>query len=636
MSRPAEHRRPTKPASLHVITSLHAARTARTLTRVIRADFELHGARHIVVALKEDGSGKQALQDAGIELHCLGLATPWHAPGALLRLMVLMRRLRPDVVTTWCQPAHLLAIAAAVASGTGAKRVVWTMSGANPNASGRTRSMPRLLRALSPLPWGIAVGSRSARQAYQALGYRPRRWFGLDRGGREEAMERELRSYRRLWRVASGLDPASVRPGLLERTFPWLKKRTLARIRRMRLTKTTFIAVTGSCGKSMTVRLATDILRGDGSCFCREFQNIVGSSVKTILSIPASSKYCVQEVSGHFPGAIAGHIPFLKPRIGIVTAIGSDHYTEFRGLEATAKEKGGLVEALPGNGIAILNADDPHVRAMASRTHARVLLFGLSPDADIRAHDVSSRWPDRLTLTVVHGDESVRIRTKLAGEHWIPAALAAIACGVACGVGLRACARAVEALDPLFGRYSVHFDPDGPVFVLDTVKAPFWTIAAGLSFIAQAQAPRKTVVFGNIADMPGRGRQKYRKIAREALDAADRVVFVGPNAASATKQSGGELGQRLFAFQTSYQACAFLAESALPAELIYIKASAADHLERLMLSRLDLVVCWRERCGMEDVTCPQCRDYRKPHAPPFGLAEPESDRDAIAAKAPGH
>jgi UDP-N-acetylmuramoyl-tripeptide--D-alanyl-D-alanine ligase len=347
--------------------------------------------------------------------------------------------------------------------------------------------------------------------------------------------------------------------------------------------------------------------------------------MQTLSAVAFSSSYCVQEVSGHRPGAIAEHVRILRPHIAIVTTIGGDHYKSFRSLEATAREKGQLVESLPRRGTAILNADDPHVRAMAARTRARVLTFGLSPDADIQATVISSMWPERLTLTVAHGQESVRIHTRLVGEHWAASVLAAIACGIACGVDLKTCAKAVQRVKPVFGRYSIHAKPAGPVYVLDSWKAPFWTIASGLAFVAQAQAPRKTIVLGTISDLSGTSGKKYRKVAREALKVADRVVFVGPNAGSVTKLSNeADLHGSLFTFETSYQASAFLADGGRPGELIYIKASGADHLERLMLSQFDQVVCWREQCKATAAFCTNCRNYRRPHAPPSALHESKS------------
>jgi hypothetical protein len=78
---------------------------------------------------------------------------------------------------------------------------------------------------------------------------------------------------------------------------------------------------------------------------------------------------------------------------------------------------------------------------------------------------------------------------------------------------------------------------------------------------------------------------------------------------------------------TSYQAAAFLAETAVPNELIHIKASITDHLERILLARLGDVVCWQERCGMES-SCPECKYYPVPHPPPFGLDRAEAGSEA--------
>jgi hypothetical protein len=140
-------------------------------------------------------------------------------PGALVRLSILMRRLQPDVVMTWLNHAHFLATFAAIVSGVRASRVVWNLSASGPNASDGTSSkrFKRILLAgLSRLPWGIAAGSLSERRSYEAVGYRPRRWFPLSNSTRESAIERVLASYRQLWRFVTGIEPVPVRPGLFD------------------------------------------------------------------------------------------------------------------------------------------------------------------------------------------------------------------------------------------------------------------------------------------------------------------------------------------------------------------------------------------------------------------------------------
>lgn len=409
--------------------------------------------------------------------------------------------------------------------------------------------------------------------------------------------------------------------------------RTRVTLRRPMLRNVTFVAVTGSCGKTTATTLINGVLSAAGECYAVAEWIRLEAMPRTILKIPPSAKFCALEVSGHEPGLIAKTLKVLKPQIGVVTTVGSDHYTNFRSLDATAQEKGTLVEQLPTSGTAILNADDPHVKAMAKRTHARVLTFGLSSDADIRATNVSSAWPDRLSFIVTYGDQSVQIQTQLVGDHWTPSVLAAIATGIACGIELTKCAESIKQVEPVFARYSVHQRSDGAAYILDCHKAPYWTIASGLNFIESAQAPRKTIVFGTVSDYPGERSRRYRRIARDALKHADRVVFVGPSAGHVSKLRKGETAHRLFNFETVYQASTFLAAQPRAGELIYIKASGNEHLERIMLSQLDQVVCWRERCGRLQF-CPDCNRYRTASELPFGLVEDQPyapSGDAIAA-----
>jgi UDP-N-acetylmuramoyl-tripeptide--D-alanyl-D-alanine ligase len=390
------------------------------------------------------------------------------------------------------------------------------------------------------------------------------------------------------------------------------------RLRRLALTRVTFVAVTGSSGKTTTTALVGSLLSSIGKC--RVFAGGPDAASRAVLSLDASTDYCICEVHAGNVGATA---KFLRPHIAIVTNVGGDHYKFFRSLESTAQEKGRLVEALSSRALAILNFDDPHVRAMSDRTRARVISFGMCPDADFRAMDLSGAWPHRMSFTVAYRDDRVRIQTQLIGDYWVTTVLAAIACGVDLGLSIGKCAEAIAAFEPVLGSCSTHSSHNGPNYVLDTKKASLWTLAGGFRFMRDAYAPRKTIVIGTLSDYPGAGSRKYRKVAKEALAAADRVVFVGANAGHVTKLRQGALRERLFAFQTSYQASIFLAEEPIAGELIYVKASGSDHLERVMLAKCDQVVCWRERCN-RSINCFSCKDFRKPHPPPFGLDSSET------------
>jgi UDP-N-acetylmuramoyl-tripeptide--D-alanyl-D-alanine ligase len=397
-----------------------------------------------------------------------------------------------------------------------------------------------------------------------------------------------------------------------------------AQLRRLMRPDITYVGVTGSCGKTTTTRLIGAVLSQVGEVRTDAGRNGPSRVLENILAIGAKTKFCVQELSGSRPDRIRLQVKSLRPQIGVITTIGSDHYKNFRSLEATAQEKSRLVAFLPRRGTAILNADDPHVIAMRDRTRARVITYGVSREADIRAEDVRSAWPDRLSLTVLHGQERLRVQTQLVGEFWITSVLAAIACGLTQGLDLKTCAAAITKFEPVFGRASVHSVPGGPDFIIETQKAPLWTIANTMTIMRNARATRKTMVIGTVSDYSGKGGDTHRKVARLALDVADRVVFVGPQAGHVSKLRQGEVKERLFAFVTSYQASEFLAETAIAGELIHVKASITDHLERIMLSQFDSVTCWRERCGVEN-SCPDCCDYRTSCPPPFGLDAAESE-----------
>ena len=162
-----------------------------------------------------------------------------------------------------------------------------------------------------------------------------------------------------------------------------------------------YVGVTGSCGKTTTTRLIGAVLSQVGEVRTDAGRNGPSRVLENILAIGAKTKFCVQELSGSRPDRIRLQVKSLRPQIGVVTTVGSDHYKNFRSLEATAQEKSRLVAFLRQRGTAILNADDPHVLAMRERTRARVLTYGVPRDADIRAEDVRSAWPDRLSLTVI-------------------------------------------------------------------------------------------------------------------------------------------------------------------------------------------------------------------------------------------
>jgi UDP-N-acetylmuramyl pentapeptide synthase len=234
------------------------------------------------------------------------------------------------------------------------------------------------------------------------------------------------------------------------------------------------------------------------------------------------------------------------------------------------------------------------------------MTFGLSEHVDVRASEVSATWPERLSFTVTSGADSARVRTRLCGAHWTPSVLAALAVGRVMGVPLTEAARSVELVDPFRGRMRP-IEAGGVTFIEDDWKASFWSIPFALEFLASARAARKIVVLGTLSDYPGSPSKRYSEVASRALDAADHVVFVGPNANRCLRARRHLRGENLRVFATVREAHAFLEGFLRPGDLVLLKGSlTADHLGRLALARTRGVACWRARCGRK-VFCEGCR-----------------------------
>ncbi|OQA26936.1 MAG: UDP-N-acetylmuramate--L-alanine ligase [Verrucomicrobia bacterium ADurb.Bin345] len=412
--------------------------------------------------------------------------------------------------------------------------------------------------------------------------------------------------------VSGGRRALSGKKPLLKEMFVRGLTAVALRYRRL-LGRVCVIGITGSAGKTtakdvLNVILSTR-LRGKANRFT---YNRLTHILRRLLTTKPSDDFLIQEISVECPGGIDLPLRLLQPKIGLVTCIGFDHYTSFRGMENTAAEKAKLVRSLPPDGCAILNADDPLVLAMREGVTARVMTYGQSSDADLRAEEVSAAWPDRLSFTACHGSDRARVETQLLGAHWLPSILGAVAAGRALDFSLEEMAAAVRGVAPAAGRMSPAILPDGVTFIRDDWKAPLWSVTTVLDFLRQARADRKIVVFGTFSDFPGDRARKYQKAAREALQVADHVVFVGHQAHMVEKVIKEVGPDRLRAFSGLREVHEHLQSMLRSGDLVLLKGSnAADHLVRLVIARETPIACWRARCS-RNFFCQRCPLLNKP------------------------
>jgi UDP-N-acetylmuramoyl-tripeptide--D-alanyl-D-alanine ligase len=384
---------------------------------------------------------------------------------------------------------------------------------------------------------------------------------------------------------------------------------------RRRLSNTVFIGVTGSTGKSTTKDLIASILQAHLSRGTKnpDSLNWPEDMVRVLLATRKRDAYCVMEISAYGAGTMDLPLALVRPQLGVVTNIGSDHLSSYHSRQGIADEKAKLIRALPPDGIAILNADDPFVFAMRNQFSGRNLSFGMGENAMLKGDTISSVWPERLTLNATWNGQTVHVKTRLCGTHWAPVVLAALASGVALGAPLKLAAEALAHTEPFEGRMAP-VQLNGITFIRDDWKAPLSSIAPAFEFMRTAVASRKLIIIGTISDYTGDSSKRYIEIAKAALTIASCVVFVGPRASTALRAKSNA-DTLLFAFPSLRDAATFLSGYLQAGDLVLLKGShKADHMQRLIIALQTELQCWRTDCGYMR-SCQTCEYLQQPSGP---------------------
>lgn len=309
----------------------------------------------------------------------------------------------------------------------------------------------------------------------------------------------------------------------------------LARAVLDRLPGLTVIGLTGSSGKTTTKDLIAQLaaLVGPTVAPPGSFNNELGHPYTALQAAP-ETLFLVLEKGARGPGHIRYLCEIAPPRLAVVVNVGVAHIGEFGSVEAIAEAKGELVEALPADGVAVLNADDPRVRAMAARTAARVVLVGEAADAQVRAEEVTLDERGRPSYRLVTPEGSAPVRLGLTGRHQVGNSLAAAAVAREIGLPLPRLAEALGELRLVSTRRMDVFDrPDGITVIDDSYNANPASTAAALHALAGMGRSRRTVaVLGYLAELGDFEWEGHEQVGRLAADlGVDRLVVVGEPAA---------------------------------------------------------------------------------------------------------
>jgi UDP-N-acetylmuramoyl-tripeptide--D-alanyl-D-alanine ligase len=402
-----------------------------------------------------------------------------------------------------------------------------------------------------------------------------------------------------------------------------------------RLPQITIAGITGSSGKTSTKDLTAQLVERLGPTVAPEgsWNNEFGFPL-TVLRATRGTRYLVLELAARGAGHIASLCEIAPPRIGAVLNVGHAHTGEFGGIEQVARAKGELPAALPtaaAGGVAILNADDPRVMAMAARTEARVVTFGLaaisarptSPADPVGpigpagptdpANHSSTKAPDfaaagirlddlgRASFTLLTPAGSAPVRLSLHGAHHVPNALAAAAVAAELGLGPAETADALAAATARSGgRMEVRRSPAGVIVVNDAYNANPESVRAALEAVAHmARGRRSFAVLGQMAELGDESRASHEEIgALAAGTGVTGLIVVGKEAepildgALARNGAGTEWRGEAISVPDGPAAVAALRGRLAGGDVVLVKASHAAGLERVaaaLLSQPDLV-----------------------------------------------
>ncbi|WP_426511102.1 UDP-N-acetylmuramoyl-tripeptide--D-alanyl-D-alanine ligase [Dactylosporangium sp. McL0621] len=330
----------------------------------------------------------------------------------------------------------------------------------------------------------------------------------------------------------------------------------------------TVLAVTGSHGKTTTKDYLAALLPGAVATAGNQ-NNELGVPL-TALRLRPRDEFLVLELGARGVGHLAYLCDIAPPHIGAVLGVGSAHVGAFGSLELTAAAKGELPAALPGAGVAVLNADDPRVAGMP--TPARVLTFGLRGDVTWR--DVRLDRLARPSFALGYAGAWQPVRLRQSGAHQVVNAAGAAAVALAAGGDLPAIARrlgAVERASPM--RMAVSRRDDGPIVIDDTYNANPESMRAALRAlvsIGRGRAGRTVAVLGEMRELGPASAAAHAEVGAFARAAGvDVVLAVG---AAAHPAGGIGLGD-------IPAAVAWLEEHLGPDDTVLVKASRAAGLD---------------------------------------------------------
>ena len=343
------------------------------------------------------------------------------------------------------------------------------------------------------------------------------------------------------------------------------------------------VGITGSVGKSTTKEVLFEVL-SQRYCTMKSpgnMNNEIGLPL-TILKIGKGYQRAVLEMGFYVPGEIALLCDIARPKIGVVTNIGTVHAERAGSRQAIFRGKSELVKSLPGDGVAILNLDDRLVSKMAKLTKARIFFYGLDQKADLWADNVEGLGLEGIRFRLHYRHEILHVHIPMIGQHSVHTALRAAAVGLVDDLTWQ------EILDGLRQghsqlRLTAVRSESGALLLDDTYNASPESMLAALNLLAELDG-RKVAVLGDMLELGKYEKQGHEIVGIRVAQVADALVTIGAlghSIASAARLAGMRAG-KIIEFENTDEAILHLQKSLNQGDVVLVKGSHGIRMDRIV------------------------------------------------------
>jgi UDP-N-acetylmuramoyl-tripeptide--D-alanyl-D-alanine ligase len=350
------------------------------------------------------------------------------------------------------------------------------------------------------------------------------------------------------------------------------------------------IGITGSVGKSTTKELTWSVLRQRFNTLKSpgNLNNEIGLPL-TVLRLDDNHQRVILEMGMYDRGEISELCAIAAPHVGVVTNVGPTHLERLGNIERIAQAKAELVQALPADGVAILNQDDPFVRSMAEQTQARVFTYGLTPEADLWANNIESEGLEGVRFVLHYQSEALHAKVPLLGRHSVHTALRATAVGLVEDMTWQEIMTGLQDSSVQLRLVSAPGVNDSTLLD-DTYNAsPVSTIAA-LNLLDDLTG-RKIAVLGDMAELGDQEEEGHRRVGCRAADTVDLLITVGPRAHMIADEARacGLATEAVTEVETNDQAIACLRQIIQRDDIVLVKGSRSMAMEEIVAALQVLV-----------------------------------------------